>query len=68
MSDPRTKKSGGPGSQVLMPTNTPVLVAELLAEGEGIPVYVHVIDHSQARVLVDTGITQLHPAVEDILT
>jgi N-acyl homoserine lactone hydrolase len=37
-------------------TITPVLVADLLAEGERMPVYVHVIDHPDARVLVDTGI------------
>jgi len=43
-----------------------VLVAELLAEGERMPVYVHVIDHPDARVLVDTGMTQLHPAVADM--
>ena len=30
------------------------------------PVYVHVIDHPEARVLVDTGMTQLHPAVADM--
>ena len=48
------------------PTITPVLVAELLAEGERMPVYVHVIDHPDARVLVDTGMTELHPAVADI--
>src|SRR5918996_2360081 len=41
-------------------TITPVRVADLLAEGERIPVYVHVIDHPDARVLVDTGITELH--------
>jgi hypothetical protein len=29
---------------------TPVRVADLLAEGERMPVYVHVIDHSDARV------------------
>ena len=45
---------------------TPVLVAELLAEGERMPVYVHVIDHPDGRVLVDTGMTQLHPAVADM--
>ena len=45
---------------------TPVLVAELLAEDERMPVYVHVIDHPDARVLVDTGMTQLHPAVADM--
>ena len=41
-------------------TVTPVLVAELLAQGERMPVYVHVIDHPDGRVLVDTGMTQLH--------
>jgi N-acyl homoserine lactone hydrolase len=41
-------------------------VAELLAEGERIPVYAHVIDHPDARVLVDTGMTQLHQAVADM--
>jgi N-acyl homoserine lactone hydrolase len=48
------------------PTVTPVLVAELLVEGERWPVYVHVIDHPDARVLVDTGMTELHSAVADL--
>jgi N-acyl homoserine lactone hydrolase len=43
-----------------------VSVADLLAEGERMPVYVHVIDHPDARVLVGTGLTQLHPAVADL--
>src|SRR3954462_8017109 len=47
-------------------TITPVHVADLLAEGELMPVYVHVIDHPDARVLVDTGLTRLHPAVADL--
>src|SRR5947209_9856216 len=47
-------------------TITPVCVADVLAEGERMPVYVHVIDHPDARVLVDTGITELHPAVADL--
>src|SRR6266699_6875577 len=47
-------------------TITPVRVADLLAEGERMPVYVHVIDHPYARVLVDTGMTKLHPAVADM--
>src|SRR3954454_25174100 len=47
-------------------TVTPVRVADLLAEGDRMPVYVHVIDHPDARVLVDTGITELHPAVADL--
>jgi N-acyl homoserine lactone hydrolase len=41
-------------------------VAELLAGDERMPVYVHVIDHPEGRVLVDTGMTQLHPAVADM--
>jgi N-acyl homoserine lactone hydrolase len=45
---------------------TAVRVAELLAEGEPMPVYVHIIDHPDARVLVDTGMTQLHPAIADM--
>jgi N-acyl homoserine lactone hydrolase len=45
---------------------TPILVADLLVEGERWPVYVHLIDHPDARVLVDTGMTELHPAVADM--
>jgi N-acyl homoserine lactone hydrolase len=45
---------------------TPVHVADLLAEGELMPVNVHVIDHPDGRVLVDTGLTALHPAVADM--
>jgi len=44
----------------------PIQVADLLAEGERMPVYVHVIDHPDGRVLVDTGMTELHPAVADM--
>ena len=47
------------------PTIAPVLVAELLVEGERLPVYVHVIDHPDARVLVDTGMTELRPELAD---
>ncbi|WP_341728521.1 MBL fold metallo-hydrolase [Brooklawnia sp.] len=47
-------------------TITPVHVGDLHAEGEEMPIYVHVIDHPQARVLVDTGLTELHPAVADL--
>ena len=45
---------------------TPVHVADLLAKGELMPVHVHVIDHPEGRVLVDTGMTELHPAVADM--
>ena len=47
-------------------TITPVHVADLLVEGELMPVYVHLIEHPDARVLVDTGMTALHPAVADM--
>ena len=47
-------------------TVTPVHVADLLAEGELMPVYVHVVDHPDGRVLVDTGMTELHPLVADM--
>jgi N-acyl homoserine lactone hydrolase len=48
------------------PTITPLLVAELLVEGERRPVYVHLIDHPDARVLVDTGMTELREEVADM--
>jgi N-acyl homoserine lactone hydrolase len=66
MRDPRPVKGEGAGSEMPSPTIIPVLVAELLAAGELMPVYVHVIEHPDARVLVDTGMTQLHPAVADM--
>jgi N-acyl homoserine lactone hydrolase len=67
MPDPQpTKNEGAQGKDSPPPTITPVLVAELLAAGERMPVYVHVIDLPDARVLVDTGLTQLHPAVADM--
>lgn len=47
-------------------TVTPILVADLFVEGERMPVYAHLIDHPDARVLVDTGIKELHPAVADM--
>src|SRR5829696_5128767 len=47
-------------------TVTPVFVADLHVEGERMPVYVHVIDHAEARVLVDTGMTELHPRLADM--
>ena len=48
-------------------TVTPVHVADLIAEGEPMPLYVHVIDHPDARVLVDTGMTEMHPRVIEAL-
>src|SRR3954447_3099204 len=66
MSDQPRRNTGGAGNEVSPSTVTPVLVADLLAEGERMPGYVHVIDHPDARVLVDTGMTALHPLVEDM--
>ena len=45
---------------------TPVRVADLLAEGDLMPVYVHVIDHPGGRVLVDTGMSAMHPLLADM--
>jgi N-acyl homoserine lactone hydrolase len=61
-----TRNGAGAAGEVSRRAIRPVLVAELLAEGEPMPVYVHVIDLPDARVLVDTGMTQLHPAVADM--
>jgi N-acyl homoserine lactone hydrolase len=47
-------------------TITPVLVADLGVEGERMPVYSFVINHPDARVLVDTGIKELHPLTIDL--
>ncbi len=45
----------------------PIKVGDLLvAEDEWLPVYVHLIHHPEGRVLVDTGMTELHPAVADM--
>src|SRR5262249_56166181 len=65
----RAARGGGGRHTMTAPASiaiTPVCVADLLAEGERMPVYVHVIDHPDARVLVDTGMTELHPAVADL--
>ncbi|MDH2444824.1 hypothetical protein QDR37_12785 [Amnibacterium sp. CER49] len=47
-------------------TITPVLVADLPAGEERPPVCGHVIGHPDGRVLVDTGLTALHPLVADM--
>lgn len=47
-------------------TITPVLVADLLAMQERLPVYVDLVDTPDGRVLVDTGLTAQHPAAADL--
>lgn len=48
-------------------TVTPFRVADLAIEGERMPVCVHLIDHPHGRVLVDTGMTEIHPWVSDFV-
>lgn len=45
---------------------TPIHVADLHVEGEVMPVCVHLIDHPDGRIIVDTGMTRRHPAVADM--
>ena len=47
-------------------TITPIHVADLHVEGEVMPINVHVINHPDGRVLVDTGMTELHPLLADM--
>lgn len=47
-------------------TITPIDVGDLLAGDDRLPIYVHVIEHPEGRVLVDTGMAALHPAVADM--
>src|SRR4029079_10834647 len=47
-------------------TITPYRVADLHVEGVVMPVMVHVIDHPDGRILVDTGMTELHPLLDDM--
>ncbi len=45
---------------------TPIHVADLHIEGEVMPVYVHLVEHPDGRVLIDTGMTELHPLLADM--
>lgn len=47
-------------------TVTPIFVADLHVEGERMPIYVHLIDHPDGRVLVDTGMTEHHPSAAEL--
>jgi N-acyl homoserine lactone hydrolase len=42
-----------------------LLAAEVVAGGAVVPVYVHAIEHPDGLVLVDTGMIDTHPLVED---
>ena len=47
---------------------TPVYVADLLVDLPDVhmPVWVHVIEHPEGRILVDTGLLASHPFVDDM--
>jgi N-acyl homoserine lactone hydrolase len=47
---------------------TPVYVADLLVDLPDVhmPVYVHVVEHPQGRILVDTGLTESDPLADDM--
>jgi N-acyl homoserine lactone hydrolase len=49
-----------------MPAISAHLAADLIADGEQMPVYVWTIDHPAGRVLVDTGMIDSRPEVEDM--
>jgi N-acyl homoserine lactone hydrolase len=54
------------GSQAAMPVINAHLAAELLVEGEQMPVFVWTIDHPAGRVLVDTGLIDTRPEIDDM--
>jgi len=49
-----------------MPTINAHLAAELIVESEQWPVFVWTIDHPAGRVLVDTGMIDVRPEVDDM--
>lgn len=49
-------------------TVTALHTADLDIDGEQMPVFTHLIDHPAGRVLVDTGMTEFHPAHEGMVT
>ena len=44
---------------------TPQLLCELTVEGERMPVYAYTIESEEGTILVDTGMIDLVPALED---
>jgi N-acyl homoserine lactone hydrolase len=47
-------------------TVVPIRVGTLLAGEDRMPICIHLIDHPEGRILVDTGMTRTHPAVADM--
>jgi N-acyl homoserine lactone hydrolase len=54
------------GTEAVTPAINAHLAAELIAEGETMPVFVWTIDHPAGRVLVDTGMIDTRPEIEDM--
>ncbi|MBM6402229.1 MBL fold metallo-hydrolase [Phycicoccus sp. MQZ13P-5] len=63
---PADDAAPGPARTDRTVTITPLLVADLLVEGERMPVHAHLVEHPEGRVLVDTGLTQSHPLAADL--
>jgi N-acyl homoserine lactone hydrolase len=49
-----------------MPVINAHLAADLIADGEHMPVFVWTIDHPAGRVLVDTGLIESRPEIDDM--
>ena len=54
------------GNEAMRPAINAHLAAELAVEGEPWPVYIWTIDHPAGRVLVDTGMIDSRPEVDDM--
>jgi hypothetical protein len=54
------------GDETVLPAINADLAAELVVEGERWPVFVWTIDHPAGRVLVDTGMIDVRPEVDDM--
>src|SRR5215831_13440737 len=53
------------GSEAVMPAINAHLAADLIADGEQMPLYVWTIDHPAGRVLVETGLIDSRPEIDD---
>ena len=58
--------SESPGVEAAVPAINAHLAADLIADGEQLPVFVWTIDHPAGRVLVDTGIIDSRPEIDDM--
>jgi hypothetical protein len=54
------------GNERVLPAITAHLAAETVVEGEEWPVFVWTIDHPAGGVLVDTGMIDVRPEVDDM--